>query len=95
MSGMWKRLPGYISYESKRRFFGLKSAKVTSKKERQPDEIHADAREATARQVCKALAKQDCPDLAIAIVLMAIDDWYSKGLKHGAGQIILPPLMSR
>lgn len=46
-------------------------------------EIHADAREATARQVYKAIAKQERPDLVVAIILRAIDDWYAKGVLHG------------
>lgn len=47
------------------------------------NEIHANAREATARQVYKAVAKQERPDIAVALILQAIDDWYAKGLLHG------------
>lgn len=46
-------------------------------------EIHADAREATARQVYKAVAKQERPDIAVALILQALNDWYAKGLLHG------------
>lgn len=46
-------------------------------------EIHADAREATARQVFKSICSQDRPDVAIAIILRALDDWYVKGFIHG------------
>ena len=46
-------------------------------------EIHAAARETTARQTFKAMTKTDRPDIAIAILLRAIDDWYEKGLAHG------------
>ena len=46
-------------------------------------EIHANAREATARQTFKAICKQDRPDVAIALILQAIDDWYVKGVTHG------------
>lgn len=46
-------------------------------------EIHADAREATARQTFKAILNQDRPDVAVALILRAIDEWYEKGLLHG------------
>ncbi len=46
-------------------------------------EIHADAREATARQVFKQINKQDRSDISIAIILQALDDWYEKGFIHG------------
>lgn len=46
-------------------------------------EIHADAREATARQTFKAMTNTDRPDIAIAILLRAIDEWYEKGVTHG------------
>ena len=51
--------------------------------EGQVDEIHADAREATARQTFKAMTNTERPDIAIAILLHAIDDWYEKGVAHG------------
>lgn len=44
--------------------------------------IHADAREATARQTYKAVCSQERPDIAVAIILQAIDDWYYKGAAH-------------
>jgi hypothetical protein len=47
-------------------------------------EIHSDAREARARQVFNAISKQKRPDISIALILQAIDDWYYKGIKHGA-----------
>ena len=47
------------------------------------EEIHAEAREATARQTFKAIIKQERPDVAIALILRAIDEWYKKGLIHG------------
>ena len=46
-------------------------------------EVHADAREATARQVFKQLCKQDRSDISVAIILQALDDWYEKGFIHG------------
>ena len=46
-------------------------------------EILADAREATARHTYKAVCAQERPDIAIAIILRAIDEWYEKGLKQG------------
>lgn len=46
-------------------------------------EIHADAREATVRQTFKAMIKTDRSDIAIAILLRAIDEWYEKGLVQG------------
>lgn len=46
-------------------------------------EIHANAREATARQTFRAICAQDRPDIAVAILLRAIDEWYKKGLEHG------------
>lgn len=45
--------------------------------------IHADAREATARQTYKAVIKQKRPDIAVALILRALDDWYEKGKKRG------------
>lgn len=45
--------------------------------------IHTKAREATARQAYKAVLRQEHPDIAIAIILCAIDDWYQKGFEHG------------
>ena len=47
------------------------------------EEIHADAREATARQVYRSIVKEDRPDIAIAKILLALDDWYAKGLQNG------------
>lgn len=44
--------------------------------------IHADAREATARHTYKAVCAQDRPDIAISIILQAIDEWYEKGALH-------------
>lgn len=44
--------------------------------------IHADAREATARQTYKAVCSQERHDIAVAIILQAIDDWYYKGVAH-------------
>lgn len=46
-------------------------------------EIHAQAREATARQIFRALQKQERSDISIALILRGIDDWYNKGVKHG------------
>jgi hypothetical protein len=46
-------------------------------------EINADAREATARQTFKAMTNTDRPDIAIAILLRAIDEWYETGVDHG------------
>ena len=46
-------------------------------------EIHADAREATARQVFRQINKQERPDISVAIILQALDDWYEKGFIHG------------
>lgn len=46
-------------------------------------EIHADAREATARQTFKSITKTDRPDIAIAIILLAIDEWFEKGMIIG------------
>ena len=46
-------------------------------------EIHAEAREATARQTYKAIIKTDHQDIAIALILRAIDEWYQKGIIHG------------
>lgn len=46
-------------------------------------EIHADAREASARQTFKAMTNTDRPDIAVAILLRAIDEWYEKGVAHG------------
>lgn len=46
-------------------------------------EMHADAREATARQTYKAICKQDRPDVGVMLVLNAIEYWYKKGLEHG------------
>lgn len=46
-------------------------------------EIHSNAREARARQCFNAVQKQKRPDIAIAIILQAIDDWYEKGLLLG------------
>ena len=51
------------------------------------DEIHDDAREATARQIFKAIQKQERPDIAIALILRGIDDWYAKGLLHGKRKV--------
>jgi len=68
MSGMWKRLPGYISYESKRRFFGLKNAKVTNKKDNQPNENNwlkyrgPDAKKIVCNN-CGALISVDGPQI--------------------------------
>lgn len=47
-------------------------------------EIHAQAREATARQIFKSIIKEDRPDIIIALILRGIDDWYNKGVLHGA-----------
>jgi Mg-chelatase subunit ChlI len=47
------------------------------------EEIHLDAREATARQTYRALVRQDRPDIAVALILRAIDEWYGKGVIHG------------
>ncbi len=46
-------------------------------------EIHANAREATARQTFKQISNQDRPDISVAIILQALDDWYEKGFIHG------------
>lgn len=46
-------------------------------------EIHAAGREATARETFKAITKTDRPDIAVAILLRAIDDWFQKGLDIG------------
>lgn len=48
--------------------------------------IHANAREATARQVYRAVIGQERPDIAIALILQALDDWYQKGLAHATTQ---------
>ena len=45
-------------------------------------EINADAREATARQTYKAVVSQERPDIAVAIILRSIDEWYEKGALH-------------
>ena len=45
--------------------------------------IHADAREAAARQTYRTMVKVERPDIAIAILLRAIDEWYKKGIVHG------------
>jgi len=50
-------------------------------------ELHADAREAMARQVYKAVSEQARPDIAVALILRALDDWYAKGLVHGRNNI--------
>jgi hypothetical protein len=46
-------------------------------------EVHTDAREATARQTYRAMVREERPDIAIAILLRAIDEWYAKGIAHG------------
>lgn len=46
-------------------------------------EAHAAAREATARRTFEAMAKTDRPDIAVAILLQALDEWYEKGVIHG------------
>lgn len=48
-------------------------------------EIHTDAREATARQTFKVMTKTDRPDIAIAMLLRAIDEWFEKGMILGKG----------
>lgn len=45
--------------------------------------IHADAREATARQIFKAVQKQENANIAIALILQGLDDWYKKGVLNG------------
>lgn len=45
--------------------------------------LYAEAREATARRILKAVVKQERPVIAVAIILRAIDDWYKKGVAHG------------
>ena len=46
-------------------------------------EIHRDAREATARRLYRSIKSIDRPDIAIATILIALDDWYEKGCKVG------------
>jgi hypothetical protein len=50
-------------------------------------EIHEEAREATARQVYKAAINQERPDIAVAIILRALDEWYEKGVTHGKREV--------
>jgi hypothetical protein len=50
------------------------------------EDIHADAREATASHTFKAMTNACRPDIAKAILLRAIDDWYKKGVAHGKTQ---------
>ena len=50
-------------------------------------EIHSDAREATARRTYAAMVKEQRPDIAIAILLRAIDEWYEKGVEHGKNNV--------
>lgn len=45
--------------------------------------IHEDAREVTARHTYRALTKIDRPDVGVACIIRAIDEWYYKGLEHG------------
>jgi len=47
-------------------------------------EIHEEAMEATARQTYRAIAKTGRPDIAVALILRAIDEWYFKGMSIGA-----------
>ena len=46
-------------------------------------DIHAEARESTARQAFKAMTKTDRPDVAVAILLRVIDEWFEKGVTVG------------
>ena len=68
-----------IEVESKK----VEAGKVSSLLTGYAAEIHANAREATARQTYRAICKQNRPDIAIALILLAIDDWYVKGIQHG------------
>jgi hypothetical protein len=48
------------------------------------NEIHAEAREATARQVYRSLKRCiEKENVAIGVILIAIDDWYIRGVRHG------------
>lgn len=53
-------------------------------------EVHSDAREATARRTYAAMVKEQRPDIAIAILLCAIDEWYAKGVDHGRKNVRQP-----
>lgn len=46
-------------------------------------EVHAEARDATARQTFKAMTRTERPDIAVAILLRALDEWFEKGLILG------------
>lgn len=50
------------------------------------NQIHTDAREATARQVCRAIMNQERFDISVAIVLQALDDWYERGMETNTNQ---------
>ena len=56
---------------------------MTGLNRRIAEEIHQDAREATARRVYRSIKSIDRPDIAIATILIALDDWYEKGCKVG------------
>ena len=56
---------------------------MTGLNRRIAEEIHQDAREATARGVYRSIKSIDRPDIAIATILIALDDWYEKGCKVG------------
>ena len=80
------RPPRYddVFYEGLEHLDSLAGTELNNKlKQAFKEEIHADAREATARQVFKAILKEDRPNIKIALILQAIDDWYIKGLTHG------------
>ena len=46
-------------------------------------EIHARAIEATARQTLRAIFATDKSDLKLAILMLAINDWFEKGMLFG------------
>ena len=49
-------------------------------------QIHEDAREATARQTLKSVNANERPDIKVALILQAIDYWYQRGIEHGRNQ---------
>jgi hypothetical protein len=51
------------------------------------NDIHADARESAARRVFRLLTKEERPDIAVAIILQALDIWYEKGYCLGVQSV--------
>ena len=52
------------------------------------EEVHAQAREDSARKIFK-LMRHERPDVAITFILNEIDHWYGIGFVHGQDAITL------